>query len=123
MYASEHAELQGRTKSNHPTRIFNMNGGIPLTQPMNQRLQAWGGFPKGKAKLTVSTAASALYIGRALADTNGFQHAEGPPADTVQVDKIPEGGPQCNALLTSEERSVHLGTGTEFILTLQSMPE
>jgi len=25
-------------------------------------------------------------------------------------------------MLTSEERSVHLGTGTEFILTMQSMP-
>jgi tetratricopeptide (TPR) repeat protein len=36
---------------------------------------------------------------------------------------IPEGGPQCSAMLTSEEPSVHLGTGTEFILTMQSMPE
>jgi hypothetical protein len=34
-------------------------------------------FPKGKAKLTVDTAASGLYIGRALAETNNFQHAEG----------------------------------------------
>jgi hypothetical protein len=36
---------------------------------------------------------------------------------------IPEGGPQCSAMLTSEEHSVHLGSGTEFILTMQSMPE
>jgi hypothetical protein len=165
-------------------------------------------FPKGK--LTIDTAASGLYIGRALADTNGFQHAEGAPAKTVRVDNlqigplqfrnwmvgvsdtpfadgvegfigvtsgdaryqghspmptqvaggggepsptplhprqyetrsgpehrihpgivagiphlklIPEGGPRCSALLTSEEHSVHLGTGTEFILTMQSMPE
>jgi hypothetical protein len=34
-----------------------------------------------------------------------------------------EGDPQCSAMLTSEERSVHLGAGTEFILTMQSMPE
>jgi hypothetical protein len=36
---------------------------------------------------------------------------------------IPEGGPQCSAMLTSEEHSVHLGAGTEFIMTMQSMTE
>jgi Tfp pilus assembly protein PilF len=36
---------------------------------------------------------------------------------------IPEGGPQCSAMLTSEEHSVHLGTGTEFILTMESLPQ
>jgi tetratricopeptide (TPR) repeat protein len=45
-------------------------------------------LPKGKAKLTVDTAASGLYIGRALAETNSFQHAEGAPANTVQVDNL-----------------------------------
>lgn len=45
-------------------------------------------FPKGKVKLTVDTAASGLYITRALAEANGFQHAEGAPANTVQVDTL-----------------------------------
>ena len=36
---------------------------------------------------------------------------------------IPEGGPQCSAMLTSEEPSVHLGSDAEFILTMQAMPE
>ena len=45
-------------------------------------------FPKGKAKLTVDTAASGLYITRTLAETNGFQHAGGAPANTVQVDNL-----------------------------------
>jgi tetratricopeptide (TPR) repeat protein len=45
-------------------------------------------FPKGKAKLIVDTAASGLYISRALAETNGFEHAEGAPANTVQVDSL-----------------------------------
>jgi hypothetical protein len=36
---------------------------------------------------------------------------------------VPEGGPQCSALLTSEEHSVHLGSETEFILTMEVMPE
>lgn len=45
-------------------------------------------FPKSKAKLTVDTAASGLYISQTLADTNGFQHGEGAPANTVQVDNL-----------------------------------
>jgi Tfp pilus assembly protein PilF len=36
---------------------------------------------------------------------------------------IPEGGPQCSAMLTSEERSVRVDSGTEFILTMQALPE
>lgn len=35
---------------------------------------------------------------------------------------IPEGGPQCSAMLTSDERSVHLDSGTEFIMTMQALP-
>ena len=31
----------------------------------------------------------------------------------------PEGGPQCSALLTSAESSVHLSLGSEFILTME----
>jgi tetratricopeptide (TPR) repeat protein len=45
-------------------------------------------FPKGKAKLTVDTAASGLYISQALAEANGFQHAEGSPPNTVEVDNL-----------------------------------
>ena len=45
-------------------------------------------FPKGKAKLTVDTAASGLYISQTLADANGFQHAEGAPPNTVAVDNL-----------------------------------
>jgi hypothetical protein len=36
---------------------------------------------------------------------------------------IPEGGPQCSALLTSEERSVRVDAGTEFIMTMEALPE
>jgi hypothetical protein len=45
-------------------------------------------FPKGKAKLTVDTAASGLYISRTLAESLGLQHAEGAPPGTVQADSI-----------------------------------
>jgi tetratricopeptide (TPR) repeat protein len=45
-------------------------------------------FPKGKARLTVDTAASGLYISRTLAESLGLQHAERAPAGTVQADTI-----------------------------------
>jgi hypothetical protein len=45
-------------------------------------------FPKGKARLTVDTAASGLYISRTLAESLGLQHAEGAPPGTVQADTI-----------------------------------
>lgn len=45
-------------------------------------------FPQVKAKVRIDTAASGLYISRALADANGFQHASGAPANTVQVDSV-----------------------------------
>ena len=43
-------------------------------------------FPKGRAKLGIDTAASGLYISRALADSLGLEHAEGAPSGTVQAD-------------------------------------
>jgi Tetratricopeptide repeat len=45
-------------------------------------------LPQRKAKLIVDTAASGLYISRALADENGFEHAVGEPANTVHVDNV-----------------------------------
>lgn len=45
-------------------------------------------LPQKKAKLIVDTAASGLYISRALADENGLQHAAGEPANTVHADSV-----------------------------------
>ena len=45
-------------------------------------------FAEGKTKLQVDTAASGLYISRALADANGFQRAAGDPANTVRVTSV-----------------------------------
>jgi tetratricopeptide (TPR) repeat protein len=45
-------------------------------------------FPKSKAKLQVDTAASGLFISRALADANGFQAAGGDPPGTVRVESV-----------------------------------
>ena len=45
-------------------------------------------LPQTKARLVVDTAASGLYISRALADENGFQHATGEPSNTVHADSV-----------------------------------
>ena len=45
-------------------------------------------FPKGTAKLQVDTAASGLFISRALANQNGFQQAAGDAPGTVHVDSV-----------------------------------
>jgi tetratricopeptide (TPR) repeat protein len=45
-------------------------------------------FPQGKAKMIVDTAASGLYISKALADLNGFQQGAGDPAGTVRASTV-----------------------------------
>src|SRR6202043_760108 len=45
-------------------------------------------FPQSKAKLIVDTAASGLYISKALADQNGLQHGSGDPAGTVRANSV-----------------------------------
>jgi hypothetical protein len=45
-------------------------------------------FPQSKAKMIVDTAASGLYITKALADQNGFHPAAGDPPGTVHVDSL-----------------------------------
>ncbi len=45
-------------------------------------------FPKSKAKLIVDTAASGLFISKALSDLNGFQQGPTDPPGTVHVDSF-----------------------------------
>jgi len=45
-------------------------------------------LPKSKGKLIVDTAASGLYISKAISDQNGFQQGEGDPPGTVHVDSV-----------------------------------
>jgi predicted negative regulator of RcsB-dependent stress response len=45
-------------------------------------------LPKSKAKLKVDTAASGLFISRALAEANGLQQGADAPAGTVQADSV-----------------------------------
>lgn len=45
-------------------------------------------FPKNTAKLQLDTAASGIFITKAIADQNGFTRAAGAPMDTVQADTV-----------------------------------
>ncbi len=46
------------------------------------------GLPKRNASLQIDTAASGLFISKAVADENGFQPAMGDPPGTVRVDSL-----------------------------------
>jgi len=45
-------------------------------------------FPQGKAKLIVDTAASGLFISKALADLNGFKQGPEDPPGTAHIDSF-----------------------------------
>jgi len=45
-------------------------------------------FPRNSARLVLDTAASGLFISRAIADQNGFQRAPGAPMNTVQAETV-----------------------------------
>jgi hypothetical protein len=45
-------------------------------------------FPQSKAKLILDSAASGLYISKALADQNGFKQGEGDPEGTVRAGSV-----------------------------------
>ncbi len=45
-------------------------------------------FPKSTAKLQLDSAASGIYISKALADQNGFERAPDAPVGTVQADTV-----------------------------------
>jgi tetratricopeptide (TPR) repeat protein len=74
-------------------------------------------FPQGKAKLQVDTAASGLYISRALADANGFQRAAGEPANTVHVDRLHIGPLEFRDCMVGVSDTPFLDKGDGFIST------
>jgi len=93
--ASVHA-LMGQLTENSLTCKSNSISApvvLPLTPMMADTKHATGyrlevGLPQGKTKLIVDTAASGLYITRALVDENGFQHRDGDPVNTVRADSV-----------------------------------
>jgi tetratricopeptide (TPR) repeat protein len=119
--AFDHGDCSGHAKQELSLRIIGVAGGDAQYQAVHNVMptQVAGG---GRA---ISDAAASM--GVALDDNMKPGVAPdkvhpGIVAGIPHLKLIPEGGPQCSALLTSEEHSVHLGTGSEFILTMQSMP-
>ena len=118
----DHGDCSGHPKQELSLRIIGVAGGDAQYQGVHNAMptQVAGG---GRA---ISDAAASM----GLAPDDNMKPGVAPNtvhpgivAGIPHLKLIPEGGPQCSAMLTSEERSVHLGTGTEFILTMQSMPE
>jgi Tfp pilus assembly protein PilF len=116
----DHGDCTGHPKQELSLRIIGMAGG---DSPYYGVHNAMPTEVRGGTKAISDTAAS---MGIA-SDDNMKAAAEvvhpGIVAGIKHLKLIPEGGPQCSALLTSEEHSVHLGAGAEFIMTMQSMTE
>jgi hypothetical protein len=115
----DHGDCSGRPKQQLLLRIVGVVGndtgysGVHNAMPTEVH---------GGAR-SISTTASSRGD-EADADMNGpsLIHT-GAVVGVAHLKLIPEGGPQCSAMLTSEQPSVRLGTGTELIMTMQSLPE
>jgi tetratricopeptide (TPR) repeat protein len=117
----DHGDCSGHPKQELSLRIIGVAGGDTQYTGVHNAMPT---EVAGGAKAISDTAAS---MGIAADDNMKPGVAPntvrpGIVAGIPHLKLIPEGGPQCSAMLTSEEHSVHLGTGTEFILTMQSMP-
>jgi hypothetical protein len=115
----DHGDCSGRPKKELSLRII---GVVGSDSPYNGVHNAMPTEVRGGARSISSTAAS---MGAASDDNMmgpKLIHT-GAVVGVSHLKLIPEGGPQCSAMLTSEEPSVRLGDGTEFILTMQARPE
>jgi hypothetical protein len=74
-------------------------------------------LPKGKAKLQVDTAASGLFISRALADANEFQPGAGDPPGTVRVESVHIGPLEFRDCIVGVNETPFPGKGDGFIGT------
>ena len=79
------------------------------------RLEA--GFPQSKAKLIVDTAASGLYISRALADQNGMKQGADDPPGTVRADSVRIGPLEFHDCLVGVSDTPFAGKADGFIGT------
>ncbi len=74
-------------------------------------------FPQAKGKLLVDSAASGLYISRALAVQNGFHQGEGDPPGTVHVDSVRVGPLEFRDCLAGVSDAPFAGKSDGFIGT------
>jgi tetratricopeptide (TPR) repeat protein len=74
-------------------------------------------LPQGKLKLLVDTAASGLYISKAVADQNGFKAGLGDPPGTVRADKVRIGPLEFHDCLVGVSETPFQNKGDGFIGT------
>lgn len=74
-------------------------------------------FAKGAAKLELDTAASGLFISKALADQNGFERAAGAPMGTVQADTVRIGPLEFHDCIVGVSETPFSGNSDGFIGT------
>jgi len=74
-------------------------------------------FPEGKVHLQVDTAASGMYITRALADRNGWKPGEGDPQGTVRAEKVQIGPLEFRDCLIGVSETPFAGKSDGFIGT------
>jgi len=74
-------------------------------------------LPKSKAHLQVDTAASGLFISKALAEANGFQPEAGDPPGTVRVESVHIGPLEFRDCVVGVSETPFAGKGDGFIGT------
>ncbi len=74
-------------------------------------------LPKSTAKLVVDSAASGLFITRALADANGLQQGANDPQGTVRLDRVHIGPLEFRDCLVGVSETPFIGKADGFIGT------
>jgi hypothetical protein len=115
----DHGDCSGRPRQQLSLRVVGVVGSDTAYSGVHNAMPT---EVHGGARSISSTAAS--MGAESDADMNGPKLIHtGAVVGAPHLKLVPEGGPQCSALLTSEQPSVHLGTDMKFVLTMQSLPE
>lgn len=115
----DHADCEGRQKQRLPLRL------IGLVAPRDQSNMLHDALP-------TQVAGGARQISEPVTGSTGRDDDLSPggppntvhPGIVVRMPKVklePEGGPGCSARISSSDRTVQLGTGTEVILTVEKV--
>ena len=115
----DHGDCSGRPKQELSLRIIGVVRRDTDYQAVHNAMPT---EVRGGARAISDTAAS--MGAESDDDTNGPKSIHtGAVVGVPHLKLVPEGGPQCSAMLTSEEPSIRLGSDAEFILTMQAKPE
>jgi hypothetical protein len=119
----DHGQCDGRSKKAIPFTV------IGVVAPPDQFVGYHSAMPSELSGGGRDISATAANMGSFTMDEN--LNPGGPPRTVhpgivVGIPKMklePHGGPDCSTRMTSTNRSVRLGTGSELILTMQAAPE